>query len=407
MSKDKTYVGFGFGAIQSGLLVYEAFRTGNFKRLVVAEVVPQVVEAVRRNGGKYVLNVATGSGVVRHEISCVEIFNPTIDGDREKLADAIAEACEIGTALPSVKFYGTGKRGEVVDILVEGLKRKAQRHGPRAVVYTAENHNHAAEILEETAGKIDRDGAGKDHVQYLNTVIGKMSGVVVGREEIEKQGLAEYVPGAERAFLVEEFNRILITRIGLRDFVRGISVFEEKDDLLAFEEAKLYGHNAVHSLIGYLLQVEDKLFISDAAGDPNLMQFAREAFVEESGVALCRKYSGLDPLFTRNGFAAYADDLLKRMVNPWLKDTVERITRDPRRKLGWDDRLVGTIRLVWGQGIEPVRFAVGAAAALSSLEKTENRSSSQILDEVWKEGSGSEGEKKEIRELIVKAKAKL
>ena len=39
----KTFVGFGFGAIQGGLFLYEAFRSGQFRRLVVAEVVPEVV----------------------------------------------------------------------------------------------------------------------------------------------------------------------------------------------------------------------------------------------------------------------------------------------------------------------------------------------------------------------------
>ena len=39
----RTYVGFGFGAIQAGLFLYEAYRSGNFARLVVAEVLPDLV----------------------------------------------------------------------------------------------------------------------------------------------------------------------------------------------------------------------------------------------------------------------------------------------------------------------------------------------------------------------------
>jgi len=57
-----TFVGFGFGAIQSGLLLYEAFQSKNFSRLVVAEVVPEVVAAVREAGG-YSLNIATAEGI--------------------------------------------------------------------------------------------------------------------------------------------------------------------------------------------------------------------------------------------------------------------------------------------------------------------------------------------------------
>ena len=54
----RTFVGFGFGAIQSGLFLYEAFHSGAFRRLVVAEVLPEVVEAVRREGGSFCVNIA-------------------------------------------------------------------------------------------------------------------------------------------------------------------------------------------------------------------------------------------------------------------------------------------------------------------------------------------------------------
>ena len=61
-------------------------------------------------------------------------------------------------------------------------------------------------------------------------------------------------------------------------------------------------------------------------------------------------------------------DLLERMTNPFLMDPVERVTRETQRKLEWDDRLIGTIRLALSQGIEPIRFVFGACAALELLD---------------------------------------
>jgi mannitol-1-phosphate 5-dehydrogenase len=105
---------------------------------------------------------------------------------------------------------------------------------------------------------------------------------------------------------------------------------------------------------------------------PNVAErwiFLRQgAFIEESGAALIHRYRGSDTLFTPAGYAAYADDLLARMVNPYLADTIERVGRDVERKLGWEDRLIGTIRLCLSEGIIPVRYALGAAAALIHLE---------------------------------------
>ncbi|HBG25642.1 MAG: hypothetical protein A2Y10_16010 [Planctomycetes bacterium GWF2_41_51] len=79
-----------------------------------------------------------------------------------------------------------------------------------------------------------------------------MSQVVTDGEEIKQKGLKTIVPGIDRAFLVEEFNKIIVTTCHLPDFKPGINVFTEKEDLLLFEEAKLYGHNAIHALLAYL-----------------------------------------------------------------------------------------------------------------------------------------------------------
>jgi hypothetical protein len=54
----KTFAGFGFGPIQSGLFLFEAYNSGNFSRFVVAEIDDALIEAVRSNGGRYTINVA-------------------------------------------------------------------------------------------------------------------------------------------------------------------------------------------------------------------------------------------------------------------------------------------------------------------------------------------------------------
>lgn len=366
----RTYVGFGLGAIQSGLFLYEAFQSNAFGEVIVAEVMADVVEAVRQNGGFLSLNIAHTDRVQPTQIGPVQMENPVTDSAR--IIDAVARANEIGTAVPSVNFYVTDSPGSIHQLLAAGLRRKAAAGGPRAVIYTAENNNRAAEILEAAVmGEIPvaEQAAVRSIAQFLNTVIGKMSGVVSDASQIEAQGLARLTPQAQRAYLVEAFNRILITRI-LFDatFERGITVFDEKADLLPFEEAKLYGHNAMHALAAYIGATRGLPLIADIMTEPGVWAFLRAAGIEESGAALIRKYGGIDPLFTPEGFAAHIDDLMQRMSNPYLRDTVERVGRDPARKLGWDDRLIGTIRLALHYHVPSKRYAVGAAAALVLLE---------------------------------------
>lgn len=353
----RCFAGFGLGPIQSGLFLLEAFRSRNFARLVVAEVDPALVEAVRGGGGKISVNIAHADRIEQAEISGVEIFNPREPRDRDELVAAIACADEIATALPSVEFYDRGGAASAAACLADGFARRVAKKP--AVIYTAENDTRAAEHLATCLGE-----KLPPSVQVLNTVIGKMSGGVTGSEQIKRLGLAPMTPDYGRAVLVEVFNRIQISKIHLPDFQRGISAFEEKDDLGPFEDAKLYGHNAVHALLG-LLAHERGLATMDAARNfKKLMAIARAAFIEECGAGLRKKHADADPLFSETGWTNYADDLIARMTNPFLRDAVARVIRDPQRKLGWDDRLIGAIRLAIAAGVKPERLARGARIAM-------------------------------------------
>ncbi len=347
------FTGFGFGPIQSGLFVAEAFDSGNFSRIVIAEIDQNLVDAVRQSGGTYYVNVATSNSIEVQQIDNIEIYNPNVPQDKEKLIEAIAQSTEISTSLPSVNFYDTGDNS-VVKLLKQGLDKSQTAK----IIYTAENNNHAAEILEQKVGTFD-------NVQFLNTVIGKMSQVVNDPEQIKEKNLKTVVNGFQRAFLVEEFSKIMVTKCNLPGFNPGIEIFSEKTDLLPFEEAKLYGHNAIHALLSFLGAYKGYNNMSQLSDDKQLMQIAREAFIEESGKALVKKYKHLgDELFTPEGFHVYAEDLLARMTNPFLADAIERTARDPIRKLGLNDRIFGTMQLALDNGIEPVNMAKGARAGL-------------------------------------------
>ncbi len=415
----RTFVGFGFGAIQAGLFLTEAYLSHNFDRLVVAEVLPDVVSAVR-DAGAFTVNIGHADHIEALTVGPVEIYQPRSADDRAALIAAVAAAGEMATALPSVDFYdhsaGETPDDSVAAILAAGLRRKAAAGGPLAVVYTAENNTRAAHLLQsavlahipgpEQAQVMSR-------VQFLDTIIGKMSGVPAAAD------LKPIAPGLARAFLVEAFNRILIDQIARpgmvnarhvdpawQEYTRGITVFVEKSELQPFAQAKLYGHNAGHALAAYLGHELGLTRIDELADRPDVLRFVRAAMLYESGVPLCRRYANVDPMFSQPGFLAFVDDLALRMVNPHVRDTIARVGRDPARKLGWNDRLVGAMRLAAADNVTPFRYATGAAAALDWLA-VPLLERPHYLRQLWAADNPAPSEAEYMSELIVRASARL
>ena len=105
MSGEKTFLGFGLGAVQSGLMLYEAFKSNNFSRYVILEVNKELVDAIRRSGNEITVNTASKDGIVKSTITGFEIYNPNDLRDEDSIVSSIFQADEMATAVPSVDFY--------------------------------------------------------------------------------------------------------------------------------------------------------------------------------------------------------------------------------------------------------------------------------------------------------------
>ncbi len=370
------FLGVGLGPIQTGIFLAGASK-GGFERIVIAEVDNKLKDAVNAGGGKITVNIARDNAVYAETYANVEVYNPLDENDLKKLIAAAADADELATALPSVKFFP-----QIAAWLRQGFAMQPLR---RRFIYTAENNNHAAEELEKAVGQYF------PATYYLNTVVGKMSGVA-NAVECEAQGLKRLCPDADRGHLVEEFNTILISSAPDSE-QRQVKNLYVKANLYPFEEAKLYGHNAIHFLLGISGRKQGCEYMSELRSVHSLMKKAETAFIVESGAALCRKWDGVDELFTESGFNAYAQDLLVRMTNPFLRDAIVRITRDIPRKLGWDDRVIGTMRLVLSRGIEPLILAEGAAMAVKELFGSNPEEIKDGLSKLWPAPWSGEHEK--------------
>ncbi|MCF6269878.1 MAG: hypothetical protein L3J41_09215 [Melioribacteraceae bacterium] len=361
---NKTFLGFGLGAIQSGLMLLEAVKSGNFKRFVILEVNEKLVAEIRNAGNSMIVNTATKGGIDKLRIENIEIYNPTNPNDLNEIDEAIFSADEMATAIPSVDYYELGGESSIANLLAKNINPLKPQ-----ILYASENNMFAAELLLKQVQKHSTKDVLRNFM-ILNTVIGKMSGVIQDAKTISELGLDTITNKSSSAILVEEFNKIIVSSITHPGYSKGINVFVEKEYLTPFEEAKLFGHNAVHSMLGFLAYLKGYNYMSEIKNDKELWNYGETAFQKESGAFLLKKYDHInDTLFTQEGFLNYGNDLLERMTNPYLKDEVQRICRDPLRKLGYSDRLVGTIREALKQGVTANTIAKGVLAGLCYLIK--------------------------------------
>ena len=125
-------------------------------------------------------------------------------------------------------------------------------------------------------------------------------------------------------------------------------------------ERKLFTHNLGHAALGYIGYLKGYSYVHEPFDDPYLSKIFMGA-LQETASALVKMYpEDLDPREHQD----ILDDVRVRFSNPMLMDTVQRVARDPLRKLGPNDRLIGSAKLCMAQGVVPANIATICGAAL-------------------------------------------
>lgn len=172
------------------------------------------------------------------------------------------------------------------------------------------------------------------------------------------------VPPAEAAnddpleVTVESFSEWIVDEQQFKGEIPDISGMEKTDNLMAFVERKLFTLNTGHCITAYLGCLKGHRTIREAIEDPEIYADVKQA-MRESGEVLIRRY-GFDP----DMHNAYIDKILSRFANPYLVDEVDRVGRQPLRKLGANDRLVKPLLGTIEYGTENKTLLKGIAAAL-------------------------------------------
>lgn len=258
--------------------------------------------------------------------------------------NAIAEADAVFTAVGGKNLH------DIAPMLAKGIAAKSEKGGKLNIV-TCENWKLPATLLHDDIVTM----LTPEQLTYFNENVGVTEAVIM-RSAIESS--AELLAQDPLIVNVQNFWNLPIdaSRIaGQLPDIQGVQLIES---FTGFLERKFYTYNAANgttSFLGALLGFEK---IADAAHDERILKVL-DGVYSETARALSAKHNF--PLDEQMAFTLTSKAKLQDYT---IVDFIERNARDPIRKLGKDDRLVGSARLVLEYGIRPDNLAIAIAAAI-------------------------------------------
>lgn len=156
---------------------------------------------------------------------------------------------------------------------------------------------------------------------------------------------------------VEEYFEWDVERSAFVGAIPAIAGMTPVDNLEAYVERKLFTLNTGHATAAYIGKMKGLGTIGESIADPAVFPVVK-AVMQQSGEGLVRKFG-----FDHDVHFAYIEKILKRFSNPYLKDDVDRVGREPLRKLAPNDRLILPMLTARGFGLpyDKLLLAIGAA----------------------------------------------
>lgn len=264
--------------------------------------------------------------------------------DIDAVSDAIADADVVFTSV------GGKNLGDLVPLLTKGIEKKSKVGGNLNVI-TCENWKLPATILRNSVEEAICEEAKEylaKHVGMTEAVIMR-SGIESSKELLEKDPLIVNVQDFWE--LPVDASRI----VGELPPILGLKLIPE---FTGFLERKFYTYNAANGTTSFLGALLGHEKIADAAHDERILKIL-DGVYQETAQALSKKHN-----FPLDEQLAFTLTSRRKLQDYTIVDFIERNARDPIRKLGKDDRLVGSARLVLEYGITPHNLAIAIAAAM-------------------------------------------
>jgi len=327
--KDSVVI-FGAGAVGRGFIA--RLLTANGLTPVFVESDVQMARRLNE-ADSYIVHV-TGAEKKECHVFGYEVLTPE-------------QGVEISKALANCLFMATAVGGRnletVARIVTSGLTSASKQRGKPLNILLCENWPNAEKVL---AGALLKAGCDKESFACVRCSVERM--VKGGKNELDliaEGGQTFYVD--RRTWKGEQGG-----------VVCGIEGFTFTDNIEAIYARKLYTSNAGGAALAYFGYLSDCQFLYEAMEIPEirknlteLLNVAKQCLIDSFDLDEAELDRHLDELKNR------------RFPNRDLADTVQRVARNPLRKLGSQERLAGLAHLLQRHDLstEPVSRVIGSA----------------------------------------------
>lgn len=344
----KTAVHFGAGNIGRGFIGASLQKAGY--QVIFADVNQDLLEKMQTQGGYRVL-------IAGHPDETEFYENYTVlnsQTQRNELTKAIAEADLVTTSV------GASVLPYIAPAIALGAEARERKE--KLVVMACENAVNATDHLAEEIGK----HSSAVSLAFCNTAVDRI--------------VPQQPEGSEPDVTVEQFSEWVIETKNLKNKL-DIPSAKFVKNLKPYIERKLFTVNTAHCSVAYLGFRKGFVNTGDALKDPEIKKQLLAVLAETSKALQIRHK--LDPAEQQT----YIDTTVARLENPLLNDSIERVGRDPMRKLSRTERIVSPAATLAEAGITPTALLLIYGCALR-FENEEDSSATKMHELILSRSPG-------------------
>jgi mannitol-1-phosphate 5-dehydrogenase len=347
-------VHFGAGNIGRGFVGLILHNAGY--EVVFADVNSELIDALAETPSYVVTEVGDGASVWT-----VDNYRAINSATHE--ADVVAEIAAADIVTTAV---GPNILRFVAPVIAKAIAQRPPALAP-LVVMACENAINATDLLKAEVVKALPDAALADGAVFANTAVDR---IVPGQD-----------PDAGLDVTVESFFEWAIESGPFGDSVPVIPDAHFVDDLAPYIERKLFTVNTGHATAAYHGFAAGVASMSEAFSTPAIADEVRAVLAETKQLLVAKH--GFDPEVQQ----AYIDKNMVRFANPQLSDTVDRVGRQPLRKLGRNERFVGPAAELAERGLssDALVRTMGVALKFDVAEDPQSVELQQLLSSVTAE----------------------